>query len=63
MAIKTFEDFYLHMLRDAHWADKHGFKMLKKMSRKAADDRLTKLLDGAVDDAESIHERTREMFE
>ena len=63
MAIKTFEDFYLHMLKDAYWADKHGFKMLKKMARKAADKRLTELLDKAVDGADALHERTQGMFE
>ena len=63
MAIKTFEDFYLHMLKDAYWADRHAFKMLKTMSRKADDAKLTKLLEGAVDGAEAFHERTQGMFE
>ena len=63
MAIKTFEDFYLHMLKDAYWADRHGFKMIKTMAKKSSDPKLAELFQTAVDGAESIHERTQGMFE
>ena len=55
---KTLHDLFLHQLRDVHYAERHGAKMLGKLGKAASDEALASTLDGF---SRQLHDRAEHL--
>jgi ferritin-like metal-binding protein YciE len=63
MTIKTFEDLFLHMLRDVLYAERRILRALPKMARKAKSAELKQAFEHHLSQTEDQVERLEKVFE
>ncbi len=63
MAIETLEDLFLHTLKDVLYAERKVLKVLPKMERAAADDKLKAAFAAHREETEAQIGRLEEVFE
>lgn len=63
MAVKTFDDLFVHMLRDILYAERRIHKALPKMARNASSSKLKKAFESHHAETETQIERLETVFD
>jgi ferritin-like metal-binding protein YciE len=63
MAIKSFDDLFLHGLKDIYFAEKQIVRALPKMAKKASTDELRQAFEKHREESQQQAERLEQVFE